>query len=107
MAADPIESIATVKDTTNNYDQLWMVVSRANGRFVEFMERKEVLSDDANGEVVAIRKNQIRLDSCVTYSASATIFSGLSHLNGETVGILADGKVLDQQVVSSLSLIHI
>jgi len=40
----------------------------------------------------------IETTGCV--DATASIFSGISHLNGETVAILADGKVLAQQVVS-------
>jgi hypothetical protein len=41
------------------------------------------------------------VDSCIVYaSVPATIITGLSHLNGETVDILADGAVHPLRVVS-------
>ena len=42
------------------------------------------------------------MDSCLTYDgAPATSITGLGHLEGETVSILADGAVLPDQVVAS------
>jgi len=42
------------------------------------------------------------LDSHLTYSGSSTSsLSGLSHLEGQTVSVLADGSVHDNKVVSS------
>ena len=105
MAFDIIESIAQIPEPTYKYNQLWMIVNRVNGRMIEFMENRIITSTDADGDIVAILEDQIRLDSCVTYAASATIFTGLSHLEGETVGILANGYVLDQATVVSSSVV--
>lgn len=45
------------------------------------------------------------VDSGLTYSGSAvSSVSGLGHLEGETVAILADGKVMPEQVVKSGSV---
>ena len=47
-------------------------------------------------------EDQFFVDSGVTYdSTAATTITGLTHLNGKTVSILADGIVLAQQVVAS------
>ena len=102
--ADTFESIAVIPYSTENYDQVWSIVNRENGKTVEFFENKFKTVTDGD-DVVFLREDQIRLDSCVTYNASATIFTGLGHLEGETVGILADGKVLDEDTVVDASVV--
>jgi len=102
--ADAFESLAVIPNSTDNFDEVWCVVDRGNGKMIESMANRIIHTTDANDENVMLRENQIRLDSCVTYNASATIFEGLEHLEGLEVGILADGKVLDQATVTSSSV---
>lgn len=80
-------------------DVLYVVVRRTIGgvqkRYVERMASRQVSSISAGFFV----------DSGLTYSgAPATTITGLSHLEGETVAILADGVEMAQQVVSGGSV---
>lgn len=84
-----VESIAVIPAGT--FDQVWIIVNRDGGRYVEsFVER---LSS-------TVREDQIFLDSSISYSGSpASVFTGLDHLEGEVVSILADGTVHDTRTV--------
>jgi hypothetical protein len=89
-------SVSVIPGTTQ--DELWLVVERTiNGstrRYVEFMEY-EFLPVDATDKA-----NAFFVDAGLTYSGdAATVISGLDHLEGETVQILADGAAHpDKQV---------
>ena len=93
--------------------ELWMVVKRTiNGqtkRYIEFMEGffegplREDYDDEAAWEaaVRVSQKDAFYVDSAATYDDVPTsTLSGLDHLEGQTVKILADGKVLPDRVVS-------
>lgn len=101
---DVIESIATIPNSTDNQDEVWMVVNRANGRYIERMVPKIISSVDGNNDTVAILEDQIRVDSCVTYNSAATIFEGLDHLEDEIVSILGDGTSVTASTVNDGSL---
>lgn len=82
-----------------NEDAVYVVVKRTIGgvarRFVERMANR-YFSTIADAFFV---------DCGLTYdSTPATVFTGLDHLEGKTVSILADGAVHSQQVVSSGSV---
>jgi hypothetical protein len=80
-----VESIAVIPNSTDGYDELWMIVNRDNGRFVERMP-KRLLTFDV--------EDQIHLDCAISYdSTPATVISGLDHLEGQSVMALADGSV--------------
>lgn len=92
-----VESIATVASPDGSTDDLIMIVKRVIGgntkRYVEY------ISDyfDYNLEI----ENAHYVDSGVFYNGSATsTITGLSHLNGLAVDILADGAIVPPQVVS-------
>ena len=81
------ESIAVIPDPVNHRDQLWAVVNRTIGgvtkRYIEYLDP----------DVVAA-------DSFVRYQgAAATVITGLSHLEGEEVDVVADGFVVTGHVV--------
>lgn len=93
-----VESIAVIPTPDGTKDQLWMIVKRTiNGvtrRFVEYFNPPFDNSDTPNTQMCF-------LDCSSTYSGAPTkTLSGLSYLQGETVSILADGSVVDPQVVS-------
>lgn len=101
---DPIESIAVIPNSTDLLNEVWMVCNRENGRFIERMTLRgyAVAVED---DMVTLAENQVFVDSAVTYSGtSRSSFTGLSHLEGETVSVLADGNVLDQEEVSGGSV---
>lgn len=92
-----VESVAVIPNT-GGFDDLYMIVRRtidgATKRYVEVLER------EFDGELTG-RADGIFLDSCLSYSGAPTAtVSGLDHLEGETVGILADGIVLADQAVA-------
>jgi hypothetical protein len=93
-----VESVAVIPASSGKYDELWVVVKRwVNGavvRTIEYVEKLWEEGDDAG--------DAFFLDSGLSYSGSSTTtISGLSHLEGETVSILADGASHADKVVSS------
>lgn len=95
--AGVVESIAVMQAAEGDRSELWMIVRRTiNGttkRYVEFMERPWRDGDAQSA--------QFYLDCGLTYSgAPATTISGLSHLEGQTVDVLADGAPHPQRVVT-------
>lgn len=81
------ESVATIPITDG--EQVWAIVRRTiNGstkRYVELLD------------------NTVNTDCAIlgTHATGATIWTGLDHLEGKTVDIVADGAVMEQQVVTS------
>jgi hypothetical protein len=92
-----VESIASISGELNE-DELWCIVKRTvNGATVRYVE---CFSDFDFDETSATDFKF--LDSHLSYSGSATTtLSGLDHLEGQTVSILADGSVHANRVVSS------
>jgi hypothetical protein len=94
------ESVAVIPSIEGNgYDELWVVVKRTiNGSVVRYIE---MLEQQYDGE--ALNSDEcFFLDSGLSYNGVATSsISGLDHLEGETVSVLADGVVFDDAVVSS------
>ena len=94
------ESAASISGSLTE-DELWVIVKRTiNGSTKRYVE---CFSDFDFDETEA---TDFRfLDSFLTYSGSATTtLSGLDHLEGQTVSILADGSVHADKVVSSGSV---
>ena len=74
-------------------DKLYAVIERGGQYYVEIME-----SRDKSTNV----EDQFFVDSGITYEGEATDeISGLEHLEGYIVAILADGNVLPQQTVEN------
>lgn len=91
-----VESVATMRD--DPYDLVWCCVKRtingATRRYIEFIEDPWRPSSGV--------EEAFYVDSGLTYSGAATTtISGLEHLNGETVDIVADGQSVDQGTVSN------
>ena len=93
------ESVATIPGDLNE-DDTYLVVKRTIGgatkRFIEYFKTFD-FGDDV--------EDAFFVDSGATYSGSAaTSITGLDHLEGETVSILANGAVHPDKVVSSGSI---
>lgn len=91
-----VESAAVIHD--DPYDLVYVVVQRTiNGtvrRYVEFIEDRFEMTDD--------QEDAFYVDSGLTYDgAAATTITGLSHLNGAEVAILADGATHPARTVAS------
>lgn len=80
-----VEAIETISTSTT--DETWLVVRRTiNGATKRYIEYFSAWNDGDSVE------DGVFADSALTYSGSATgSVSGLDHLEGETVAVLADG----------------
>ena len=88
------------QDSTNR-DEVWVVSKRtingATKRYVEMFERDYEQGHD--------QEDAYYLDSMLTYDSTATsTITGLSHLEGQTVGVYADGAIQSDKKVSSGSI---
>ena len=95
-----VESVASISGELNE-DELWVIVKRTiNGATKRYIECFAQFDFDET------TPTDFRfLDSHLTYSGSATTtLSGLDHLEGQTVSILADGATHPNKVVSSGSI---
>jgi hypothetical protein len=93
-----VESLATIPNLAGNANSLYMIVKRTiNGSTKRYVE---VLSDTFRPTNVE-DKSFVFLDSSLTYSGAATsTISGLSHLIGQTVGVVANGALRPNAVVA-------
>lgn len=87
------EAVCAVAE--GNEDAVYVVVKRTiDGSSVRYVERIEPFA-------VASREDSFFVDCGLTYDgASTTTITGLDHLEGETVAVLADGKVQTSKVVT-------
>jgi len=98
----PDGDASAVGRVNRSHDQVWLLVKRTvNGavkRYVEFVE--DHFEDDEDPT------DAFYLDAGITYNSTATTsISGLTHLAGETVNVLADGVALFDQVVSTAGVL--
>lgn len=89
-----VESIVTIPHWDGDQDVTFMIVKRTiNSSTVRYIEYLEKYTTDDFAHFV---------DCGLTYSGSAaTVITGLDHLEGETVTILADGNVHPVKTVTS------
>lgn len=93
VTAGEVESLAVVPSDVDGFDDVYLVVKRTiNGvlkRYVEVLERP---FDYAHDDV----EDAFFVDCGLSYDGSpATVISGLDHLEGEAVAVLADGAVVE------------
>lgn len=96
-----VESIATMPAAEGDHSELWLVVLRTvNGefrRYIEYMERPYRRGDSVY--------DVFYVDSGLTYKgADVTTLSGLGHLEGATVSVLANGAPHPDVVVTGGSI---
>ena len=92
-----IESVNVISE--DNRDALYLIVKRTiNGANVRYVERMEVRDTSSASAPFCV-------DSGLSYNgAPATIISGLNHLEGEDVTVLADGNEVTGMTVVSGSI---
>ena len=96
FGTDLFESLCTIRGT--GYDEVWLAVNRGGTRCIERMKKRMASSAP---------EDQVFMDSSYTYdgAATSTITSGIDHLEGKTVAVLADGNVLPQKVVTGGAIV--
>lgn len=96
-----IESVAVIYGDSDSADEVWVIAVRTiNGTSRRFVERLDPeafskLEEDTQTELIYV-------DSAVytDYGTPTTKVTGLHHLTGETVSILADGYSVPDQTVT-------
>lgn len=93
-----VESIAVIPGPDETTDDLWLSVKRTidgeTVRYIEFMRRPLDYGEDI--------EDGIYMDAALTYSgAAATNVTGLEHLEGETVDVLAGGVYYTRTVTGA------
>jgi hypothetical protein len=98
------ESVATVYGLSGNDDEVWFSVKRTiNGVTKRYIERFKADARDVFESQT--KADYWYLDCAKRYSgASTSTITGLSHLNGKTVGVLSAGNVHADRTVSSGSI---
>ncbi|WP_285906755.1 hypothetical protein [Pseudodesulfovibrio pelocollis] len=97
-----VECVTAVHNPAEGRDQLWAVVRRSVGgqprRHVEYLE----------AEFNGVMEDAFFVDSGVTYAgAPVQTLTGLGHLAGRTVDILADGAVQTARTVHQDGTVHL
>lgn len=92
-----VESIAVIPSPDGSRDDLWMTVKRTidgeTRRYVEYLEAYH-----EEGDAI---EDVFYYDSGLTYDgASASVITGLDHLEGETIGIIGDGMKQSNKTVT-------
>jgi hypothetical protein len=92
-----VECVAAIPCPDGTQDDLWMIVRRTiNGqqkRYIEYMEQDFTDEDDIT--------DAFFVDCGATYDGAATdTITGLDHLEGKEVAVLADGAVHPNRTVS-------
>jgi hypothetical protein len=90
-----VESVAVIPSAVTGQDEVWLLVKRDVGGNKRYIERLNPIKLDANIEDCQY------LDCSLSkiYGTPTKMISGLDHLIGETVDILADGVAVDSQAV--------
>jgi hypothetical protein len=92
-------SACRITDPEGKHDQIWIAADAGGGEY--WILRMAKIWEQGDDQ----QTDQFIVDAGLSYSgAPAQTFSGLTHLNGETVDILADGKVHTQKVVGGGSV---
>lgn len=99
-----VESVASIPSPDGTREEIWLIVKRtingATRRYVEFFEPAWE-GPDQDGTGSDDQEDAFYVDSGLTYDGVATTsITGLAHLEGEVVQILADGAVQPDKTVS-------
>lgn len=103
--AGEVESVASVYGVPAGGDEVWLVVKRNGARRIERLKSSYWSALESGGQVW-------HLDAAKEKAGSFSALDGLGHLEGETVGIVADGaelpdaKVNDGSVAVPVGTIH-
>jgi hypothetical protein len=71
MSRDLFESICVVPNSIDNFDEIWVVVNRANGRFIERFVRR--LKESSCGGINVLLDEQVFMDSTVSFDEGQVV----------------------------------
>ena len=87
MSFDPIESICVIP--SDGFDEIWMVVNRANGRFVERMVQRIERYNCEDGQRSYLPEFALIADSGLVYGEDVISISSIDGYDTGTVNITA------------------
>ena len=93
-----VESVSVIPASDGTRDELWAITSRTiNGQTVRFVEYMHKIWEE--GDAI---EDAFFVDAGLTYDGSpVSTVSGLDHLEGESVTVLADGATHPNKTVAS------
>lgn len=99
IAGGHVESVAVIPSVEPGFEDVYLVVRRTiNGQEKRYIE---VLERPFDGDIDAV-EDAVHVDCSLTYEGTAiSTVTGLDHLEGETVSVLADGGVVEGLVVDN------
>jgi len=102
LSGAKVESVAVIPSSDGLRDEVWLVVQRyINGRSVRYIEYMMPLWEHGDAQ-----EDAFYVDGGLTYDgAAASALTGLFHLAGETVSVLADGAAHPDVTVSATGTI--
>ncbi len=102
IAKGLVESVAVVPSPMQGYEDVYLVVRRMiDGQAKRYIE---VLERPFDGDIDTVH-DAFHVDCGLSYDGTPiTTVTGLGHLEGEEVAVLADGGVVDDLVVSGGSI---
>lgn len=105
-----VTSICVVYNPVTNHDDVWMIVKRTINSSTKYYFEKlgqEFYLDDLYNTATDIRYKPVYCDSAklVRLGSPGTTFTGLSHLEGQTVQVVADGNYIGEKTISSGNLV--
>lgn len=97
------EAVAVIPGATNESDQVWVIVKRMiNGAEKKYIE----MFEDNHEDLVDRSWKSLQTDCAFVYRGVETqTITGLDHLNGATVDVIADGGFIGTKVISAGALI--
>jgi len=99
--AGAFESVAVLQGVSGE-DEIWVSINRTiTGSTVRYIERFAIGQRDALDNAVNNSWWYVDAGKKITNGSPSTSVTGLSHLAGQNVSILADGAVMANQTVSS------
>jgi len=94
-----VESVACIPAADGSHDQVWLIVKRTmNGqtkRYIEYLEKPFIPTGPQDNDGMWYIDTALQYDGVPT-----TAITGLGHLEGQTVDILADGSIHPRKTVT-------
>lgn len=94
-SSDKFKSVAVIP--VDGYDETWFAVERViNGQTKKYIEYQVNPNQDMESDF----EDMVLMQCALTHEGASSTVTGLDHLEGETVHVLADGTYLSRTVAS-------
>lgn len=73
--------IASLSNSVQNFDEVWVVANRTNGQFIESFSQRSILTVCSNGSKNVNVDRQVFLDCATIYGAGQIVITGITNTN--------------------------